>query len=199
MITVIDYHLNNLRSIQNTLQRLGHEVCVTSNSEIVRSAEKLILPGVGAFPDAMQKLSKLSLTKAIIEKVSSGSPILGICLGMHLLFSESDEFGSHQGLELIEGKVRRLPGGIHIPHMGWNQLDLKRSNPIIEEIEDGSFVYFVHSYYATPTDETAVITTTDYGIDFPSTVALNNVWGTQFHPEKSQVVGEYILDRFARL
>ena len=199
MITVIDYHLNNLRSIQNTLQRLGHEVCVTSNSENVRSAEKLILPGVGAFPDAMQKLSELSLTKAIIEKVSSGTPILGICLGMHLLFSESDEFGSHHGLKLIEGKVRRLPGGIHIPHMGWNQLHLKKSNPIVGEIEDGSFVYFVHSYYATPTDETAVITTTDYGIDFASTVALNNVWGTQFHPEKSQIVGEYILDRFARL
>ena len=198
MITVIDYHLNNLRSIENTLRRLGHEVRVTSDADDVRSADKLILPGVGAFPDAMHNLGELGLTGAVIEKVGSGTPILGICLGMHLLFSESEEFGSHRGLGLIEGGVRRLPGGVHIPHMGWNQLHLRRANPILEDVEEGSFVYFVHSYYAAPADTDVVIAVTDYGTDFPSVVASGNVWATQFHPEKSQHVGEHILDRFSR-
>ena len=198
MITVIDYHLNNLRSIENTLRRLGHEVRVTSDADDVRSADKLILPGVGAFPDAMHNLGELGLTETVIEKVGSGTPILGICLGMHLLFTESEEFGRHRGLGLIEGEVRRLPGGVHVPHMGWNQLHLRRADPILEDIEDGSFVYFVHSYYAAPTDPDAVIAVTDYGMDFPSVVSSDNVWATQFHPEKSQLVGERILDRFAR-
>jgi len=197
MITVIDYHMNNLRSIENTLRRLDHEVRVTSDSNDVRSADKLILPGVGAFPDAMRNLDELGLTDTVIEKVTSGTPILGICLGMHLLFSESEEFGTHRGLGLIEGSVRRLTGGVHIPHMGWNQLHLKRENPILEDVEEGSFVYFVHSYYAAPDDEGIVVAVTDYGTDFPSIVASGNVWATQFHPEKSQRVGEHILNSFA--
>ncbi len=198
MLTVIDYHLNNLRSIENTLRRLGHEVCVTSDADDVRSAGKLILPGVGAFPDAMHNLDELGLTGAVVEKVASGTPILGICLGMHLLFTESEEFGNHRGLGLIEGEVRRLPGGVHVPHMGWNQLHLRRRDPILQDVPDGSFVYFVHSYYAAPTDADVVTATTDYGMDFPSVVSSDNVWATQFHPEKSQQVGERILDRFAR-
>ncbi len=199
MITIVDYHLNNLRSLENTLRRLGHDTCVTSEAEDVRAAEKLILPGVGAFGDAMRNLYELGLAELIIQKVSEGTPILGVCLGMQLLFGESEEFGRHSGLGLLSGKIQRIPEGVHIPHMGWNQLHRKRPDPVLEGIDEGSFVYFVHSYYASPEDGDLVIATTDYGIDVPAVVGAGNVWATQFHPEKSQRVGERILDNFARL
>ena len=199
MITIVDYHLNNLRSLENTLRRLGHDTCVTSEAEGVRAAEKLILPGVGAFGDAMRNLYELGLAELIIQKVSEGTPILGVCLGMQLLFGESEEFGRHSGLGLLPGQIRRIPDGVHIPHMGWNQLHRKRPDPVLEGIDEGSFVYFVHSYYAFPEDRDLVIATTDYGIDVPAVVGAGNVWATQFHPEKSQRVGERILDNFARL
>lgn len=199
MITIVDYHLNNLRSLENTLRRLGHDTCVTSEAEDVRAAEKLVLPGVGAFGDAMRNLYELGLAELIIQKVSEGTPILGVCLGMQLLFGESEEFGRHSGLGLLSGKIQRIPEGVHIPHMGWNQLHRKRADPVLEGIDEGSFVYFVHSYYAAPEDRDLVIATTDYGIDVPAVVGAGNVWATQFHPEKSQHVGERILDNFARL
>ena len=199
MITIVDYHLNNLRSLENTLRRLRHDTCVTSEAEDVRAAEKLILPGVGAFGDAMRNLYELGLAELIIQKVSEGTPILGVCLGMQLLFGESEEFGRHSGLGLLSGRIRRIPEGVHIPHMGWNQLHRKRADPVLEGIDEGSFVYFVHSYYAAPEDRDLVIATTDYGIDVPAVVGAGNVWATQFHPEKSQRVGERILDNFARL
>ncbi len=199
MITIVDYHLNNLRSLENTLRRLRHDTCVTSEAEDVRAAEKLILPGVGAFGDAMRNLYELGLAELIIQKVSEGTPILGVCLGMQLLFGESEEFGRHSGLGLLSGKIQRIPEGVHIPHMGWNQLHRKRPDPVLEGIDEGSFVYFVHSYYASPEDGDLVIATTDYGIDVPAVVGAGNVWATQFHPEKSQRVGERILDNFARL
>lgn len=199
MITIIDYHLNNLRSIENTLRRLGHDVLVTSNPADVRKAEKLILPGVGAFRDAMRNLTDLGLAAPFVQKVKDGTPTLGICLGLHLLFSESEEFGIHHGLDLLGGRVRRLPEGLRVPHMGWNQLHLKRPDGLLEGIPQESFVYFVHSYYVDPSSEGVVLGTTDYGIEFPAIVHSKNIWATQFHPEKSQHVGEHILDNFARL
>ena len=199
MITIIDYHLNNLRSIENTLRRLGHQVEVTSDPNVVRNAEKLILPGVGAFPDAMRNLKALELVEPVIERAEAGKALLGICLGLHLLFTESEEFGPHRGLDLLRGRIRRLPEGIRIPHMGWNQLRRKHPDGLTEGIPEGSFVYFVHSYYADPDFQDTVVATTDYGIDFPAIVHSRNIWATQFHPEKSQHVGERILDNFARL
>ena len=199
MITIVDYKLNNLRSIENTLRRLGHDVRVTSSPEDVRTAEKLILPGVGAFRDAMDNLRKLELLEPFIDKVKSGTPTLGICLGMHLLFTESEEFGLHKGLDLLQGRVVRLPAKFRVPHMGWNQLHPKLANGLIDGLKESSFVYFVHSYYAEPRSQDVVLATTDYGIEFAAIVHQKNIWATQFHPEKSQHVGERLLDNFGRL
>ena len=199
MITVVDYKLNNLRSIENTLRRLGHDVEVTSQPDKVRAATKLILPGVGAFRDAMTNLNELGLVEPFIEKVRSGTPTLGICLGMHLLFEESEEFGLHRGLNLLPGRVRRIPEGVHVPHMGWNQLHLRHSDRLLNGIEPGSFVYFVHSYYADPASEEITLASVDHGINFAAIVHKDNIWATQFHPEKSQKVGEQLLANFARI
>jgi imidazole glycerol-phosphate synthase subunit HisH len=199
MITVVDYKLNNLRSIENTLRRLGHDVQVTSDPMVVQKAEKLILPGVGAFRDAMANLTNLGLVEPLVSRVRAGVPTLGICLGMHLIFTESEEFGLHQGLGLIPGRVRRIPQGVIVPHMGWNQLTLRQPDPLLKGIEPGSFVYFVHSYYVDPGSAEVTLATTDHGIDFPAIVHKDNIWATQFHPEKSQKVGEHLLDNFGRL
>lgn len=198
MITVVDYKLNNLRSLENTLRRLGHDVLVTSNPDDIRAASKLILPGVGAFGDGMRNLKQLGLAAPFIEKVASGTPTLGICLGMHLLFSESEEFGKHEGLDLLKGSIVRLPAHLRVPHMGWNQLHVKRSNGLTAGVADNSFVYFVHSYYAKPASD-IVLASTDYELEFPAIVHEKNVWATQFHPEKSQRIGERLLDNFARI
>jgi len=199
MITVVDYKLNNLRSIENTLRRLGHDVQVTSDPEVVQKADKLILPGVGAFRDAMENLKSLRLVEPFVSRVRSGIPTLGICLGMHLIFSESEEFGLHRGLDLIRGRVRRIPDGVIVPHMGWNGLKLQKEDPLLTGIEPGSFVYFVHSYYADPSATDVTLAKTDHGIDFAAIVRKDNLWATQFHPEKSQKVGERLLDNFGRL
>ena len=197
MITIVDYKLNNLRSLENTLRRLGHDVTVTSNPDDVRAATKLILPGVGAFGDGMRNLNQLGLARPFIEKVKSGTPALGICLGMHLLFSESEEFGRHQGLDLLQGAIVRLPAHLRVPHMGWNQLHFKNRNGLTEGIPESSFVYFVHSYYAQPAGD-IVLATTDYEMEFAAIVHAKNIWATQFHPEKSQHVGERLLKNFAQ-
>ena len=199
MITVVDYKLNNLRSLENTLRRLGHDVLVTSDPDEVRKATKLILPGVGAFGDGIRNLRSLHLAEPFIENVKSGTPTLGICLGMHLLFTESEEFGHHLGLGLIDGRIVKLPPHLRVPHMGWNQLHPKQANGLTTDLVDSSFVYFVHSYYAEPASADIVLATTDYEIDFPAIVHTKNIWATQFHPEKSQRVGERLLDNFARL
>jgi glutamine amidotransferase len=199
VITVVDYKLNNLRSLENTLRRLGHDVLVTSNSDDVRAASKLILPGVGAFGDGIRNLQQLGLADPFIENVNSGTPTLGICLGMHLLFTESEEFGHHRGLDLIQGRIVKLPPNLRVPHMGWNQLHRKRANGLTDGIGESSFVYFVHSYYAQPAAANIVLATTDYEIEFPAIVHSKNIWATQFHPEKSQHIGERLLDNFARL
>ena len=191
--------MNNLRSLENTLRRLGHETLVTSDPVDVMVADKLILPGVGAFGDAMQHLDELELSDAIIEKVESGTQILGVCLGMQLLFDDSEEFGNNRGLGLLPGSVVKLPAKAHVPHMGWNQLTFRRADPILNGVRKESFVYFVHSYYSAPEDGGLVIAETDYGIKFPAIVGFENMWATQFHPEKSQHVGERILENFAQL
>lgn len=198
MISIVDYRMNNLRSLENTLGRLGYETIVTSDPVDVMVADKLILPGVGAFGDAMKQLDELGLSEAIIDKVESGTSILGICLGMQLLFDDSEEFGIHRGLGLLPGSVVKLPPGVHVPHMGWNQLHLRRADPLMEGVRKESFVYFVHSFYAAPEDPSLVIAESDYGIDFAAVVGAGNVWATQFHPEKSQHIGERILKNFAR-
>jgi glutamine amidotransferase len=199
MITIADYKLNNLRSLENTLRRLGHDVLVTSNANDIRQATKLILPGVGAFGDGMRNLKDLGLAEPFIEKVRSGTPTLGICLGMHLLFSESEEFGHHRGLNLLQGRIVKLPPNLRVPHMGWNQLHAKNRNGLMNGIVESSFVYFVHSYYAQPASSETVVATTDYEIEFPAIVHDKNIWATQFHPEKSQHVGERLLENFAGL
>lgn len=198
-ITVVDYKINNLRSLENTLRRLGHDVLVTSNPSEVRTATKLILPGVGAFGDGMRNLNEFGLAQPFIEKVQSGIPTLGICLGMHLLFTESQEFGYHRGLDLLKGRIVKLPSHLRVPHMGWNQLHMKQTNGLTQGIAESSFVYFVHSYYPEPSSADIVLATTDYDIEFPAIVHRKNIWATQFHPEKSQRVGERLLDNFARL
>jgi len=199
VITVVDYKLNNLRSIENTLRRLGHEVQVTSDPKVVEGAEKLILPGVGAFRDAMANLRDLGLAQPFAERVKSGVPTLGICLGMHLVFTESEEFGLHRGLDLIPGRVRKIPEGVSVPHMGWNELKVQKEDPLLKGVQPGSFVYFVHSFYVDPASPDVTLATTDHGIEFAAIVHHKNVWATQFHPEKSQHVGERLLDNFARL
>ena len=198
-ITVVDYKINNLRSLENTLRRLGHDVLVTSNPSDVRTATKLILPGFGAFGDGMRNLNELLLAQPFVERVQSGIPNLGICLGMHLLFTESEEFGYHRGLDLLHGRIVKLPSHLRVPHMGWNQLHIKQMNGLTQGIAESSFVYFVHSYYPAPSSADIVLATTDYDIEFPAIVHGKNIWATQFHPEKSQRVGEQLLDNFARL
>ncbi len=198
MITIIDYAINNLRSVEKALQHLGIPVEATSSPERIQSAEKLILPGVGAFADAMANLEAKQLKGLIMKKVREGTPLLGVCLGLQLLFSESEEFGQHAGLDLFPGKVRRLPSSVKVPHIGWNQLHIKQSDPLLQNVPDGSFVYFVHSYYA-EADPAQVLATTDYGMEFPAITRRENVWATQFHPEKSQDIGLQILKNFAAL
>jgi glutamine amidotransferase len=197
VITVVDYKLNNLRSLENTLRRLGHEVRVTSDPQDIDTAEKLVLPGVGAFGDGMRNLRELGLAEPFIQKVKTGTPTLGICLGMHLLFSESEEFGLHRGLDLLPGRVVKLPAHLRVPHMGWNQLHPKRPDGLTEGVTESNFVYFVHSYYVQPARD-IVLATTDYEMEFAAIVRERNIWATQFHPEKSQHVGERILKNFAQ-
>ena len=199
MIAIIDYAINNLRSVEKAFQSLGVDVLATNAPEEIRKADKIVLPGVGAFADAMSNLKAKNLDGVIREKVEAGTPLLGLCLGLQLLFSESEEFGKHSGLNFIPGNVVRIPAGLKVPHIGWNQLHIKRPDPLLRGIEEGSFVYFVHSYYADPQNQDDVLATSDYGIEFPAITNRKNVWATQFHPEKSQQVGLQILKNFAAL
>ena len=199
MVTIVDYAINNLRSVEKALQSLKIPVEVTDQPERIRNARKLILPGVGAFADAMQNLRTKDMIHCLSEKVSMGTPLLGVCLGLQLLFTESEEFGKHLGLNYIPGRVKRLPAGLRVPHIGWNQLHLKGADPLLKGIPEESFVYFVHSYFADPVDSSDVLATTDYGFEFPAIVRRGSVWATQFHPEKSQEVGLRILHNFAQM
>jgi glutamine amidotransferase len=206
MITIIDYGMGNLRSVQKGFEKVGYSARVTSSPTDVERAEKLVLPGVGAFKDCMDNLRQGGFIDPILKHVETGRPFLGICLGLQLLFSESEEFGRHQGLGIIPGKVVRFPAGMRekgeelkVPHMGWNQIAICRPAPIFEGVENCASVYFVHSYYVVPDDPEIVATVTEYGVSFCSSIWRDNVMATQFHPEKSQHVGLRILENFGKL
>lgn len=199
MIAIVDYGMGNLRSVQKAFERVGHAAAVTNHPGSVAAAERIVLPGVGAFGDAMANLKQAELIDPILKSVSEGRPFLGICLGLQLLFSESEEMGRHAGLDILPGKVRRFPDRDRVPQIGWNQIHIRRKSPILSGVPDGSFFYFVHSYYVDPDDEGDVVSTTDYSKDYTSIAARENAFGIQFHPEKSQDLGLLILKNFAEL
>ena len=199
MIAIIDYGVGNLFSLCSSLKSIGAEAVVTSDKEILRSADKLILPGVGAFADAAQKLRDTGMDRIVREQAAAGKDIMGICLGMQLLFEKSYEYGEHEGLGLLKGSVVPMEGAIpeklKIPHIGWNALHFAKPSRLFKYINENDCVYFVHSYFATDCDE-SVIATTEYGREMTAAVELGNVKGCQFHPEKSGKVGLAILKAF---
>lgn len=201
MIAIIDYGMGNLRSVQKGFEKVGHQAIVTSDPAQVAAADRVVLPGVGAFEDAIAELRRLGLDRVVRETVDSGKPFLGICLGLQLLFDVSYENGRHAGLGIIPGEVVRfeLPQEYTVPHMGWNQLAIRRPAPILAGLNEGVYVYFVHSYYVVPKDADVIATETDYGGPFCSMIWRDNVFATQFHPEKSQSDGLRILKNFAEL
>ncbi|MGA1791457.1 MAG: imidazole glycerol phosphate synthase subunit HisH [bacterium] len=199
MIAILDFGLGNLKSIQNGFRYLGHEAIITHDELSIKDADGIILPGVGAFKDGMDRLRKANFVPLIKELLSHGKPILGICLGLQLLFDESEEFGIHKGLGFLKGRVKSFTGPFKIPHMGWNTLHIKREIPLLNGIREGDFFYFVHSFYAESEDEGTVAGETEYGIAFPSVVQQGNLMATQFHPEKSSDAGLRILNNFAKL
>ncbi len=196
MIAVVDYGMGNLRSVEKGFQKVGIEVTVTSDPRVIDDASAIVLPGVGAFRDCIRNLSDLSLTDAVVRSIKKGKPYLGICLGMQVLFSESEEFGRCRGLDIFRGKVVRFGPGMKVPHMGWNTVTLEKRPPVFDGIEDNSYFYFVHSYYVVPEDRAVISGMTDYNGRFTSMIWKDNVLATQFHPEKSQALGLSILKGF---
>lgn len=206
MIAIIDYGMGNLRSVQKGFEKIGCEAIITDDPQVVLQAERVVLPGVGAFRDCMYNLEQGGFVEPILKVITEGRPFLGICVGMQLLFTDSVEFGLYSGLNIIPGHVLRFPEQmtvagekLKVPQMGWNQLSFKHRPPAFEGVQEGSNVYFVHSYYVKPDDSAVIATTTDYGIEFCSAVWKDNVVATQFHPEKSQAIGLQILKNFAEL
>ncbi len=202
MIAIVDYGVGNLFSLKSSFAAIGAEVTVTADSEVIKAADRIILPGVGAFGDAAEKLKSTGLGELLISEAENGKPLMGICLGMQLLFDKSFEYGCHEGLGLIKGSIKPLSGVIEkdlkIPHIGWNALNIKRNSPILKYIKNGDCVYFVHSYYATDCED-AIIADTDYSVAVTAAVQSGNIYGCQFHPEKSGDVGLSILKAFAEL
>ena len=203
MIAIIDYNMGNLASVQNAFAKLGEETVVESDPAKFQEYDKLVLPGVGAFGDAMEHLQERKMVDAIKNFAKSGKPMLGICLGMQLLFESSEEFGSHKGLSLIKGKVvkfekQNFDEALKIPHMGWNRMFTKK-HPLFENLDDEHYLYFVHTYHAICEDENDIIGETYYGYKFTSAIAHNNIMGIQPHPEKSQDNGLKILENFIKL
>ena len=200
MIAVVDYGRGNLRSVQKALEQVDARAVVTRVPETIAGADKLVLPGVGAFADCMDNLKRLALVEPIMEFLATGKPFLGICLGLQLLFTESEEFGVSRGLDVVPGRVVRFPQGLKVPHMGWNTVEIWREDcPLLRGIEEGSYFYFVHSYYVVPFDLSVVATSTVYGVEYTSMIWKDNIFATQFHPEKSQRLGLKILENFTRL
>ena len=202
MIAIIDYGVGNLFSLCSSFKAIGADICVTGDKEVIEKADKLILPGVGAFCDAAKKLRDLGLDTVIMEQVKKGKCIMGICLGMQMLFEKSYEYGEHKGLCLLKGEVvgmeNTIPKDLKIPHIGWNALHFTKDNPLFKYIKDGDCVYFVHSFYASGCED-SLIATAEYGKELTAAVARDNVFGCQFHPEKSGEVGLKILKAFCEI
>ncbi len=201
MIAIIDYQMGNLRSVQKGFERVGHAAAITSDPAILAKASKLVLPGVGAFADAIAELHRRELVGPICEAIESGKPFLGICLGLQLLFDRSFEDGEHEGLGIIKGDVRKfqIPPEYKVPHMGWNEVTFTRHAPIFAGIPNGAHFYFVHSYHVVPEDKGVVDGQASYPDPFCATIWRDNLYATQFHPEKSQRDGLRVLQNFAEL
>jgi glutamine amidotransferase len=200
-LVIVDYGMANLRSVQKAFEKVGQAALISSEPNAVGEADKVVLPGVGAFRDAIAKLREAGLDKPIIDHIKSGKPFLGICLGLQLVFTTSYEDGTYIGLDLLPGEVVRFPEqpGLKVPHMGWNELTIRRRAPILKDIEEGSAVYFVHSYYAAPRDPGIIAASSDYPTPFAAVIWHENIQATQFHPEKSQRVGLTMLRNFATM
>ena len=206
MIAIIDYGMGNLRSVQKGFEKVGFEAVVTADPNVVLEAERVVLPGVGAFGDCMRNLEQGGFVEPILKVIQDGRPFLGICVGMQMLLTDSTEFGLTRGLDIIPGHVLRFPDNmvvngerLKVPHMGWNQLAIKTAAPIFKGIDDGVNVYFVHSYYEMPDDKAAVAATSEYGLTFCAALWKDNIVATQFHPEKSQETGLRILKNFGEM
>lgn len=198
MIGIVDYGRGNLRSVEKALEKVGFEAMIMASPAELDSVNGLILPGVGAFADAMQALREEGWVEPLIQFARSGRPFLGICLGMQILFEVGEEHGEHAGLGLLAGRVVKFPPGRKVPHMGWNSLEIEQSSRLLEGIPNQSYFYFVHSYYAEPAEKKDILATSDYGIIFPAVVGKDNVWGAQFHPEKSSPWGLQLLTNFGK-
>jgi glutamine amidotransferase len=199
MIAIVDYGMGNLRSVEKGFQKVGINALVVSNAQEIDDAKAVVLPGVGAFRDCMRNLEEKSLIEPILRSIKRGKPYLGICLGLQVLFAESEEFGAHRGLGIFQGKVVRFHTDLKVPHMGWNTVHLVRRPSLFEGINDASFFYFVHSYYVVPEDDSVIAAKTEYGTEFVSMAWRENVFATQFHPEKSQDDGLRILKNFGNV
>ena len=198
MIVIVDYGMGNLRSVQKAFERVGYEAVITSSPQDVRQASGVVLPGVGAFGEAMANLERCGLVEPLCEAAAT-RPFLGICLGQQLLFDSSEEMGRHRGLGILPGRVVRFAGSLKVPHIGWNQLHIVQPSPLLVGVADGAFAYFVHSYYVVPSDPTVIVAQTEYGVSFASIVGRGQLFGLQFHPEKSQKVGLTMLANFAAM
>jgi len=196
-LAIIDYGVGNLRSVEKAFAAMGCEAVVSSDERVLLETERLVLPGVGAFAACMKALQEHGFDELVKERVKAGTPLLGVCVGMQMLFEESEEFGMSAGLGLLRGRVRRFASGLLVPQVGWNQVRQRHAHPLVANVEDGAFFYFVHSFYCEPADESVVIGETDYGAVYASAVAQTNICGVQFHPEKSQAAGLQLLKNFA--
>lgn len=200
MVAIVDYGMGNLRSVSKAFEAVGHQAIVTRDTAAIQNASHVVLPGVGAFGDCMSNLRQYGLIEPIQTAIQSGKPFLGICLGFQLLFTESEEFGRHEGLDIFPGKVRAFSRNqpLKVPHMGWNQVHIRRPCPLFEGIVDGTHWYFVHSFFVEPGDKEITATTTMYGIPFTSSIWKDNVVACQFHPEKSQSSGLRLIRNFGK-
>jgi len=204
MIAIIDYDMGNLKSVHKAFESVGHRAMVTRDPKVIADASHVVLPGVGAFGDCMRNLERYGLVGPVLGALRAGKPFLGICLGFQLLFSESEEFGTHRGLGVIPGRVVRFASRgsaipMKVPHMGWNSIAIGKGSPVLDGVPNGAFMYFVHSYFVVPDDQSVACTMTDYGRPFVSSVARDNIFACQFHPEKSQSAGLRIIRNFGGL
>jgi imidazole glycerol-phosphate synthase subunit HisH len=197
VVAIIDYGVGNLRSVEKAFAAMGCEAVVSGDEEVLRRAERLVLPGVGAFASCMKALRERGLDLLVHERAASGTPLLGICVGMQMLFEVSDEFGTTDGLGLLRGRVRRFETDLVVPQVGWNRIYQRQRHPLFADVVDGSFCYFVHSFYCEPANDEVLVGETEYGVKYASVVAHENICGVQFHPEKSQDVGLRMLRNFS--